>query len=79
MADAGDTALHGLQDGPETFWMILMQVLGHLGQVVAASGQVLGKAFFRRGACVGNVEIRDLPVLDQAAELGHDPELLELA
>ena len=39
---------------------------------------MLGNSHLGARAGLGNVEIRDMPVFDQASELGHHPEFLEL-
>ncbi len=59
--------------------MILVEVVGDLGDIIATVRQMLGIAGLTARSGVGYVEVRDVPVLDQPTELGDDLELAELA
>ena len=69
---------HHSQDAVEAVAMVLVEVLRDLGDVVAARRKMLGVAGLGTRPGIADVEVGDVPVLDQAAELGDDPELLEL-
>ena len=66
---AWDALAHSRQNLVEALAVILVEVLGHLGDVIATVRQMLGIAGLTAWSGVGNVEVRNVPVLDQAAEL----------
>ena len=58
---------------------MLVEVLCDLRYVVASGRQMLRVPRFHAGPRVRDVEIRDVPVLDQAPELRHHSKSLELS
>ena len=78
LLDAGHPAAHRFENRVEAIPVILVEVLRHLRDVVASGGKVLGESHLGARASLGNVEVGDVPMLDEAAELGDDTELLEL-
>ncbi len=79
VTDAGDALLHRFQHAIEAVPMVFIEELSNLGYVVPTHGKVFGVACFHAGPSIADVEVGNVPVLDERAELGHHPELFELA
>jgi len=58
--------------------MVPVQVARDLSDVLSSGGKVLGMSGIGARASVGNVEIGDVPVLDQTPDFGRHREAFEL-
>ena len=58
--------------------MPLIQKLSHLRDIVPARREMLRIAGLRAWPGIADMKIRDVPILNQAAELRDDAEFLEL-
>ena len=63
-AHARNALAHGLQHLVEALAVILVEVVGNLGDIIATVRQMLSITGLTAWSGVGNVEVRDVPVLD---------------
>ena len=76
--DARHPRAHHLQNAPESVRVVLVQKPGHLGDIVTASREVLRVPCLGTRPGVVDMEIGNVPALQQVAELRGGSELLEL-
>ena len=74
-----DALTHGLQDLIEAPPMGVVEILSHLSNVLSHGRQMLGVACFGARSRIRNVEVGNVPVVDQGSELRDHAEVLELA
>ena len=78
-AHAGYPTAHGGKHLLEAPAVMFEQVVGNQRQIVSPGGQMFGKSILLAGACFGDMEVGNMPVLDHQPEGTGGLEAFELA